>query len=106
MKRIVLATAALLGLVAASGPGAAQSFNCNYARTADEVAICQDGRLSALDERMSSIYFGVRNRLYGGARAQLEAEQADWLASRRDCGRDFGCIDAAYRRRIRELAQY
>src|SRR3954471_15044450 len=31
----------------------AQSFNCRYARTPDEVTICEDARLSALDERLS-----------------------------------------------------
>ena len=84
----------------------AQSFNCRYARSPDEVLICQDGRLGALDERMSGIYFRLRNGLYGGARANLEAEQAGWLRSRQSCGRDAGCIADSYQQRIRELRDY
>ncbi len=84
----------------------AQSFNCNRAQTADEVLICQDDRLSGLDERMSTIYFRLRNGLYGGERRSLEAEQLGWLRSRRDCGRDADCIADSYRRRIRELQAY
>jgi uncharacterized protein len=84
----------------------AQSFNCRYARTADEVLICQDGQLSALDERMSGNYARLRNGLYGSARAALEAKQAAWLRSRMSCGRDAGCIAGSYRQRIRELSAY
>jgi uncharacterized protein len=81
----------------------AQSFNCRYAKTPDEVLICQDPRLSALDQRMSSIFFRRRNRLSGRARADLDAEQAAWLRGRMACGRDAGCIATAYQARIREL---
>jgi uncharacterized protein len=84
----------------------AQSFNCRYARSPDEVAICQNDRLSALDQAMSQLYFRIRNSLYGAERADLEAGQAEWLRSRRNCGSDPGCIADAYRRRIQELRAY
>jgi uncharacterized protein len=84
----------------------AQSFNCRYARSADEVLICQNARLGALDERLSGIYARLRNSLYGSARRGLEAEQASWLRSRRRCGRDAGCIASSYMQRIRELQAY
>ncbi len=54
----------------------AQSFNCRYATKPDEVLICQSPVLGRLDERMSSLYFALRNRLSGGERRALEAEQA------------------------------
>lgn len=81
----------------------AQSFNCRYAKTADEVLICQDDQLSALDERMASIYSQVHQSLYGSQRLMLEAEQGTWLCSRMGCGRDRDCIAQAYQRRIQEL---
>jgi uncharacterized protein len=84
----------------------AQSFNCRYARAPDEVAICQSEQLANLDQVMSRLYFRVRNSLDGPERANLEAEQAEWLRSRRDCGSDPGCIADAYRRRIQELRAY
>src|SRR5262249_7653019 len=84
----------------------AQSFNCRFARPADEVLICQDDALSALDERMSNTYSRLRNRLYGLERRTLQTEQANWLRMRRDCGRDEVCIEDSYRQRIRELETY
>lgn len=105
MPRLPLVFAAALVALTATGttPSAAQSFNCNFARAPDEVAICQDDGLGALDERMSTLYFRVRASLGGAARADLEAEQAAWLRARRTCGRNFGCIERSYRQRIREL---
>jgi len=107
----MLRTANLLGvtvLVLTLAPIAAQaqSFNCRYARSADEVLICQDGTLSSLDERMSGIYARLRNDLGGRARASLEADQAAWLRGRKACGRDSDCIADSYRQRIRELRNY
>jgi uncharacterized protein len=84
----------------------AQSFNCRYARTADEILICQDEHLSKLDVVLSQTYYQLRNSLYGGARRRLEASQSRWLASRRDCGRDYGCVERHYQSRIRELRDY
>ena len=107
MAPIRLAFAALtLVLTLAPLAAHAQSFNCRRASQPDEVLICQSARLSRLDERMSSLYFGLRNRVFGRERRELEAEQAQWLRSRMACGRDFGCIEDAYRARIRELRNY
>jgi len=85
-------------------PAHAQSFNCSYAGTADEVAICEDARLSALDERMSRRFFRLRSQLYGPDRVRLERDQAIWLNARRRCGGSPGCIAAAYRARIAQLS--
>ncbi len=74
----------------------AQSFNCRTADRPDEVLICQSSRLSSLDERMSSLYFALRNRLTGAERRALETAQASWLQSRIACGRDFQCIETRY----------
>jgi len=82
----------------------AQSFNCRYARTADEVAICESARLSALDERLSSRFFRLRDSLYGPDRARLDRDQAGWLNARQQCGSDWGCIAATYRARLAELS--
>jgi hypothetical protein len=46
-------------------PLAAQSFNCRDAQKPDEVLICQNPQLAALDERMASMYFRLRNSLAG-----------------------------------------
>jgi uncharacterized protein len=81
----------------------AQSFNCRYAKTADEVLICQDARLAALDEQLATDYARLRQQLFGAQRARLEQSQAIWLRQRRDCGRDARCIAQLYDERIRAL---
>jgi uncharacterized protein len=57
----------------------AQSFNCQNARTGDEIAICEDGRLSRLDERLSRRFYRLRDSLYGQDRARLDWTQSRWL---------------------------
>src|SRR5437868_14244663 len=78
--------ALLLGLTMA-GAADAQSFNCRLARTADEVLICQDTRLSDLDEALSTAYSRLRNRLGGAALRHLDADQQHWPARPRPCVR-------------------
>jgi uncharacterized protein len=104
--RVGLLLSFAFAVVVAGSPAEAQSFNCRYAKAADEVLICQSPRLAGLDERMSSIYFRLRNSLPGRQRASLEADQAAWLRGRQACGRDGSCIEDAYRRRIQELLSY
>ena len=82
----------------------AQSFNCRNARTPDEVTICQDARLSALDERLSSRFYRLRDSLYGPDRVRLDQRQSAWLDSRHRCGSNRACIAAAYTGRISELS--
>jgi len=84
----------------------AQSFNCRTPDRPDEVLICQRADLSALDERMSSLYFTLRNRLGGVEREALESSQRRWLEQRFDCGRDYQCIKDLYDRRIAFLLNY
>ena len=97
----------LMVLMAWATPLAAQpSYNCNMADRPDEVLICQSPQLSALDRRMSSLYFELRNSLGGRPRARLEEDQAIWLRQRFSCGRDYGCIQALYESRIAELLRY
>ena len=81
----------------------AQSFNCANARAPDEVAICEDGRLSRLDERLSRRFYRLRDGLYGAERARLDYTQSHWLDARHRCGPNRGCIAATYRARIAEL---
>ena len=95
--------ACLIACAFAPLTAAAQSFSCSRARTADEIAICQNSGLAALDMRLHNIYERVRSRLHGRARQVLIDEELGWLASRRRCGGDVGCIEESYRQRISEL---
>jgi uncharacterized protein len=84
----------------------AASFNCQTADRPDEVLICQNPQLSALDERMANLYFRLRNDLGGRERRRLVADQVSWLRERLGCGRDYSCIRGLYDRRISELRNY
>jgi uncharacterized protein len=103
-----LVAAAVLGLLVGLLPddARAQSFNCRYAKTADEVLICQDPRLAQLDEQLSSIFSRLRNSLPAGERVLLDTGERRWLRARMSCGRDAACIAALYRQRIRQLSAY
>lgn len=105
-KLVPKATLILLLLCAGFSSVNAQSFNCRYAKAVDEVTICRSPLLSQLDEQMSQMYFEIRNSLYGVQRLQLQNGQAAWLRGRQLCGGDPGCIEDAYRHRIRELSNY
>ena len=104
MKSVRLAC--LLAFALAPLSAEAQSFNCRRASTPDEVEICRNSGLSALDERMAGMYKRLRGRLLAHGREALMDDQAAWLQSRHACGSDAGCIEDSYRRRIRELAAY
>ncbi len=106
MRYTVFLFAALTATVALPQSADAQSFNCRFARTADEVAICRDERLSRLDERMSSLFFRVREDLGRRRGRDLEEDQQAWLQQRARCGPNYECIEFAYRRRIDELRDY
>ena len=85
-------------------PAHAQSFNCRYARAPDEVAICEDTRLSRLDERLSNRFFHLRDSLSGSDRARLDRAEETWLHARHRCGGDRACIARAYRTRLSQLS--
>jgi hypothetical protein len=54
----------------------ARSFSCRYAKTPDEILICQNTDLSALEEGMSSIFFQLLNTLSDRKIRMLDEEQA------------------------------
>jgi uncharacterized protein len=100
MKKLLVATAIAL---ATAMPAHAQSFNCNYAKTPDEVMICQSPKLSELDQKLATIYFDLINNLDLRTQRRLKAEQSLWLRRRMSCGYNGSCIEWAYRTRIDEL---
>ena len=89
--------------VASSSPATAQSFNCRYARTPDEVRVCNSLHLRGEDERLSEKYSRLRNEVGGAERRRLIREQRAWLNQRRACGSDHDCLARAYRMRADEL---
>jgi uncharacterized protein len=101
MKRLF--SGLVLGLWAFSAPALSQGFNCNFAKAADELTICRDDSLKALDEQMSDRFFKIRQQLPSEGQAQLKAGQKDFLSRRKFCGTDGDCIEGIYKERMETL---
>ncbi len=96
---------ALLALTAsllAAGAQAA-SFNCERARTPDELTICATLKLNDQDVRMAQLYDIAQHLVAMGGRAAIQDDQQAWLKTRRACGADRTCLARAYTRRIAAL---
>lgn len=89
-----------------TSPTVMPSFSCQYAKTPDEVEICQTPKLSEMDAKLAKLYFGYRSLTSGPARHRLEVDQASWLRRRLSCGGSADCIAKAYKDRVDYLYQH
>jgi hypothetical protein len=79
------------------------SFNCRYARTSGEIAVCNDAGLAALDRQMAAQFYSALARARPGQRAMLQRTRNKFLAYRDRCG-STACMAEAYQGRMREIA--
>ena len=86
----------------ASSSSAQPSFNCRYARTRGEIAVCNDSGLAALDRQMASQYYRGVATGSAGQRELLRRSRTRFLRYRDSCGSD-ACIADAYRGRMAEI---
>jgi uncharacterized protein len=91
-------------------PSRGPSFNCRYARTPVEEAVCSEPALAAKDREMSALYYRTLGSEPGRA-GSIETTQNNWRAARDACARRGGralsdCVDEAYEARIRDLRGY
>ncbi len=87
---------------ATAGPGARPSFNCQYARTRGEIAVCNDAGLAALDRQMAAEFSRAMAQASAGERAMLQNSRGRFLSFRDRCGTN-SCIADTYRGRMREI---
>lgn len=80
------------------------SFNCRYARTRGEIAICKDAGLAALDRQMASQYYRAIASANAAQRRDLKASR-DAFLRRRDGCRQAACIANSYQERMREIGE-
>lgn len=100
-------TGAVLALAAAfAAPTQAASFDCAKASAPDEVAVCANPGLSALDSEMGGLWYAYSRApmLMGSSGNRRDAAQA-LLADRRQCAADIACLHRVYLARIRALRQ-
>ncbi len=100
MQRLILVLAMAFGF---SGSAFSQAFNCDLAKTPDEVTICRDASLGALDEQMSDHFYKIRQQLPPAGLRVLKSGQADFMKRRNFCGTDGDCIAGMYAERIETL---
>lgn len=79
------------------------SFNCRYARTSGERAVCNDGGLAALDRQMAAQYFRAIASADAQQRRSLTNTRDRFLRYRDGCP-NAACIADAYRGRMREIS--
>lgn len=83
-------------------PSASPSFNCRFARSRGEIAVCNDPGLAALDRQMAAQFSTALAQADSGERALLQRTRADFLRYRDNCPSN-ACIAETYRGRIREI---
>ena len=84
---------------------AALATDCTQAASLVERTICSETDLHQMDADLNRLYSGLRLQLTVKARAELLAQQRNWLAERdRDCATGEGkCLREHYRARLDEL---
>ena len=78
------------------------SFNCRYARTRGEIAVCSDGGLAALDRQMASQFYRALSAANARQRSLLTSTRTSFLRYRDRCPTN-ACIAETYRGRMREI---
>jgi len=98
LQRVLVVSAFLC----AAHPAFAQSFDCARAQTRVEKLVCSDRGVADLDEYLGRYYSAARAEIPGAA-ACLQADQSQWLKTRRDACPDAACLKSAYLERLAEL---
>lgn len=97
-------TLALIALIVTLPDAVAASFDCSKASTTVEELVCSDPKLSALDERLASLY---RTALASTQdKSTLKDQQRSWIASSRNTCRTAACLQRSYEGRIGQLTSY
>lgn len=103
--RALLSLAALVLFAALTSlPSQAASFDCAKAEKPDEIAICKNADLSALDSQMAGLWYAYSKvpMLMGGSGARHDEADA-FLGKRAACDGNVQCIEKAYGERITTL---
>ncbi|WP_186237330.1 lysozyme inhibitor LprI family protein [Burkholderia gladioli] len=74
------------------------SFDCNLASHDDEVAICGDAGLAAMDKRLGQLYDATMKTIADPD--ALRQSEAEWVGVRHGCNSDLDCLRHAYGERI------
>lgn len=78
------------------------SYNCRYARTRSEIAVCSDAGLARLDQQMAAQFNTALRQATPAQRDVLERSRLRFLYRRDRCN-SASCIAETYRERMTEI---
>jgi uncharacterized protein YecT (DUF1311 family) len=81
---------------------ASPSFNCRFARSRGEIAVCGDPGLASLDRQMAAQFNTAMAQGDARQRSLLQRTRSDFIRYRDNCPSN-ACIAETYRGRIREI---
>lgn len=106
MRVAIALIAAVTAVAALTSPAGAASFDCSKARAPDEIAICANPDLSALDSEMGGLWFAYSQIPFlMGMSGNRQDEARAFLQTRAACGADVACLKTAYQQRNTTLKQ-
>ncbi|MDS4059234.1 MAG: hypothetical protein RKP73_11775 [Candidatus Contendobacter sp.] len=84
------------------------SFNCSEAKTASEVAVCNNSDLSRMDKELALLYQSHINDYKNDPSIanKLRGTQRSWLVERNRCGSNVSCLRVRYQERIAWLREF
>jgi len=89
-----------------AAPAHSASFDCSQAKAPDEIAICNNPDLSALDSEMGGLWYAYNLLPFlMGESGNRHDEAVAFLHTRGQCGSDVSCLTGAYQTRISTLQQ-
>lgn len=74
------------------------SFDCTQASDDDEIAVCGDPGLAAMDRQLGQLYDAAIKTTPNPQ--ALEKSESDWLLARHMCNKDLNCLRHVYGERI------
>lgn len=105
-RRAILTMVTAIGLASASSAARASDYaplDCHKASSPAEKTICSSYALGQSEARMATLFAVATSLVAMGQRGDIQDAQRKWLASRDACGKDVGCLNAAYQKRIGAL---
>ena len=96
----------LIATLALKSSASAASFNCRYAKSPVEVAICQTPVLESYDEQVSRIFFGLQDDVSAREFRSVKAAQSRFIARRNRCGYNESCLARVHEDRIDALCAF
>ncbi len=94
-------TISLLSVIATVASAA--SFDCDKAASFVEKAICQNPKLSALDDDLAVAYQTAQEASKNVD--SLKKQQLNWLKNKRDVCQTNSCLEKVYKKRIVALGK-